>query len=189
MNQCSSRLLIKQLSAVSFCLVSFCFIGFCLISFCLISICFIRFCLISLCLISLCFIGILGLSDGLFLRAERVCRTGFFFGLFFFGAFVLFFYSLFWGLFGGFFQFFLGQLSDPPPSLIIIKIHSRLPREGGGTGEKGKREKKALSRGSVEGVCRGGLSEGVCRRGSVGGGLSEAQRKNKTNNPVKVRCM
>ena len=62
------------------------------------------------------------------------------------------------------------KLSHPPPSLVIIKIHSRLPREGGGTGEKGKREKKALSR---------GLSRG----------LSKAQRKNKTNNPVKVRWM
>ena len=56
------------------------------------------------------------------------------------------------------------KLSHPPPSLVIIKIHSRLPREGGGTGGKGEKGKK----------------------GSVGGGLSKAQRKNKTNNPVKV---
>ena len=46
------------------------------------------------------------------------------------------------------------KLSHPPPSLIIIKIHSRLPREGGGTGEKGKREKKGLSRGSVGGSAK-----------------------------------
>ena len=42
------------------------------------------------------------------------------------------------------------KLPDPPPSLIIIKIHSRLPREGGGDGGKGEKGKK----GSVEGVCQ-----------------------------------
>ena len=33
------------------------------------------------------------------------------------------------------------NLSHPPPSLVIIKIHSRYPREGEGTGGKGKKGK------------------------------------------------
>ena len=122
---------------VSLGFVSLGFVSFPFVSFPFVSLGFVSFLFVSFPFVSLGFRSV----GRAFFSGFEVCRTaafffglrglsGFFFGLFFFGAFVLFFYSLFWGLFGGFFQFFLGQLSDPPPSLVIIKIHSRLPREG-----------------------------------------------------------
>ena len=143
---------------VSFCLVSLCFIGFCLIgfclvSFCLISICFIRFCLVSLCLVSLCLIGVSvcravssktrfgRLFQGLFRTAlsgalsgaqskPAAGSVGLFFWASLFRGFCSFFLLAFLGTFRGLFSIFFGTLSHPPPSLIIIKIHSRQPREG-----------------------------------------------------------
>ena len=119
----SKQLFAVSFCLVSFCLISFCFIGFCLVSFCLVSLCFIRFCLVSLCLISLCFIGILGSVEGV-----SVGRA--FFSGFSFSGLLFFFFTRFFGDFSGLFSNFFGTLSHPPPSLIIIKIHSRLPREG-----------------------------------------------------------
>ena len=87
------------------------------------------------------------------------------------------------------------KLSDPPPSLVIIKIHSRLPREGEGEGEKGKREKrlgqrllsKAPVKGSVKGSCQR-LGQRLLSK-APSKARSQCRRKNKTNNPVKVRCV